>query len=303
MVDKLAAASPLLASLAKQTRQQPGRKRPRQQRQQAGSGAAAAGAGVRSPAGAHGSSCEEIDLAGASSGSELPSSTSTAAESDDGGSSSSSADLRSKRRRSAAPRHPGGAAARQQQQPPPPQQQAPGTMVTAEGGGAPLPGFVRCPVCNKAVPAFYINSHVDQCLAGGQEPAAGVGGGGTAPAGRQKLQQGVAAEPFEPLAVPVKLVPNLASERSLRQLLKRYSLPTDGKKKVCSLGMMLYGACAGTALRKPGHPASTAASLPAGAAGPVYKDAAGCGDGQRQAGAQGAAAWNGCQPGQMRGCP
>ena len=95
-------------------------------------------------------------------------------------------------------------------------------------------------LCSKSVPSFYINSHIDQCLAGGGEQAgaaaaaggpsnsraaAGGGGGG----GARKQQPG---GPFQPLALPAKLVPSLATEKSVRQLLRKYSMPTDGKKKV-----------------------------------------------------------------------
>lgn len=70
---------------------------------------------------------------------------------------------------------------------------------------------------SRSVPRFYINSHVDQCLAN-------AGGQHCGPAGGTST--------WLPLPVPAKIVPSFASEKSLRQMLKKYSLPTDGKKKV-----------------------------------------------------------------------
>ena len=166
--------------------------------------------------------CEEIDLLQDSSESDASSERSSEGDDDDwsdGGASSPSP----KRRRGAAPRprssiaQRGGAAA---------------AAAAATAAPPPVddtpPGFVRCPVCSKTVPGFYINSHVDQCLAGTASDAPAAAGGHEQQQRRQQQQAG----PFEPLAVPAKLVPSLATEKSLRQLMKRYSLPTEGKKKV-----------------------------------------------------------------------
>lgn len=102
------------------------------------------------------------------------------------------------------------------------------------GGDSDTPsGFVRCPVCSKAIPSFFINAHVDLCLAGGSHVAktAGAAAGVATVGDRQPPVPTIAAGPFQPLAVPAKIVPSLTSEKSLRQLLRKYCLPSDGKKK------------------------------------------------------------------------
>lgn len=157
--------------------------------------------------------------------------------------------------------------------------------------------FVRCPICQKTVPGFYINSHVDahlepqagpsttkrkqkeqqqqpsqpgtggrgkslplsQARASGGAAAAALPRSSKAPAGatnstgpsRQQQPSAAAAaapeELFVPLAVPAKLVPNLASDKLLKGILAKYGLPADGKKKVggrrewTSLYCVLYG--------------------------------------------------------------
>ena len=130
-----------------------------------------------------------------------------------------------------------GTAARQQQQ-----QGAGPQQVQAVPPADTPPGFVRCPVCSKAVPSFYINSHVDLCLIGGSRASGGAAHSQPGKPATLRVdcsnaqQQRVAAAahpgPFEPLAVPAKIVPGLATDKSLRALLKKYGLPTDGKKKV-----------------------------------------------------------------------
>lgn len=193
----------------------------------------------------------EVDLAGDSSSEPVASSTSEASRSwDSDGSSSSDAAMLVKRQRKSMPcghtagkLHSGSA-----------------THHSMEDSGLQLKqaaatagcttGFVQCPICSKAVPSFYINSHVDLCLLGGgggdgsSQPGKAVMGDAEAGVGnRQLLSVSVAhqneealvpGEPFRPLMVPPKVVPGLASEKSLRALLKKYSLPTEGKKKVCN---------------------------------------------------------------------
>lgn len=132
--------------------------------------------------------------------------------------------------------------------------------------------------CSKAVPAFFINSHVDLCLVGGSQPSKAAGGSGDGGSRASIAAAATRAEkgPFEPLAVPPKLVPSLTTDKvgelhcressvwslwkarrsnladrvthrpviihctparlqlqSLRQLLRKYGMNTDGKKKVC----------------------------------------------------------------------
>ena len=134
------------------------------------------------------------------------------------------------------------------------------TATATATAGAPIPqGFVECPVCSKAVPTFYINSHMDACLAGD-----GGGGGGqkqqkeaspnaimrhgsgnstgnkappshphpqTAPlVEKSSKNQEKEQKPFVPLALPPVLLPTIASDKTVRLLLKRFSLPTDRKK-------------------------------------------------------------------------
>ena len=274
LMDRLAAAQPALLDLTRQhqeaaaaaaaaaepaeeqqrKQQQPGRKRARQQQQQrkqqqtsaGGHGAVGAPVGRRTRSAATraapardqaGVEIEEIDLAGdTTSASEAEASSASDASScsdSEGGSDASDGSLSTKRQRGVARRpnsaKPGGGR----------------NSAAASVAPAPAPadvpvGFVSCPVCSKAVPAFYINSHVDVCLAGAGTSAStqprGAGGGGGRPAGgtlqQQPAQEARQQGPFEPLAVPAKLVPNLTTEKSLRQLLRRYCLPADGKKKV-----------------------------------------------------------------------
>ena len=93
-----------------------------------------------------------------------------------------------------------------------------------QNNGAPK-SFLRCPICRKHVPDFYINSHVDQCLNNPQ--AAEL---------RMHTQQAEAGPSrqhhahFVPLVVPPKLVPTLVSEKSLRQMLRKYDVSAEGKK-------------------------------------------------------------------------
>ncbi|KAL4450627.1 hypothetical protein ABPG77_000983 [Micractinium sp. CCAP 211/92] len=61
--------------------------------------------------------------------------------------------------------------------------------------------------------------------------AAVVSGNISGRAGLEAAAPGAVEAPFEPLAVPPKLVPSLATEKSLRQLLRKYCMTTDGKKK------------------------------------------------------------------------
>lgn len=113
-------------------------------------------------------------------------------------------------------------------------QQQPQQASQQAGGSADTPsGFVRCPVCSKAVPAFFINSHVDLCLVGGSQPSKAAGGSGDGGSRASIAAAATRAEkgPFEPLAVPPKLVPSLTTDKSLRQLLRKYGMNTDGKKK------------------------------------------------------------------------
>ncbi|KAL4433624.1 hypothetical protein ABPG75_000065 [Micractinium tetrahymenae] len=86
---------------------------------------------------------------------------------------------------------------------------------------------------DKAVPSFFINSHVDLCLVGGNQPSKAAGGSGAGSSRHGPAAAAAAANkgPFQPLAVPPKLVPSLTTEKSLRQLLRKYSMNTDGKKK------------------------------------------------------------------------
>ncbi len=69
--------------------------------------------------------------------------------------------------------------------------------------------------CSKAVPAFFINSHVDLCLMGSSHlyKAAVVSGNFSSRAGLEAAAPGAVEAPFEPLAVPPKLVPSLATEK------------------------------------------------------------------------------------------
>jgi len=136
----------------------------------------------------------------------------------------------------------------------------------ADAAGTPQ-GFVPCPICGKSVPSFYINSHVDTCLSSGGGLASGSRGG-LGPS--EELDPGVETNnqniesplippsdpaqssaaiptqnksylgnkkplssregPYIPLAVPPSLVPSLASDKIIRAALKKYSLPSDGKK-------------------------------------------------------------------------
>lgn len=69
--------------------------------------------------------------------------------------------------------------------------------------------------CSKTVPSFFINSHVDMCLVGGQpsKPASASAGPTTASGIRQAAATAAAAGPFQPLSVPPKLVPSLTTEK------------------------------------------------------------------------------------------
>lgn len=124
-----------------------------------------------------------------------------------------------------------------------------GQQVSAAAQHDTPAGFVHCPVCDRTVPAFFINSHVDQCLVA----SSGGGSAGGGHYGRQhhacgappqdddddafisvkvaNVAQQQQQQPFEPLLVPAKIVPSLISDKGLRALLKKYGLPTDGKKK------------------------------------------------------------------------
>ncbi|KAL4516507.1 hypothetical protein Ndes2526B_g05104 [Nannochloris sp. 'desiccata'] len=142
---------------------------------------------------------------------------------------------------------------------------AAGRGITPAGAASTAQGFVPCPICAKSVPSFYINSHVDACLNSGGGLASGSGGFGS-----EELDPGVATDkhnatlplvpppapaqlaaaritenksnlraskppsprqcPHIPLAVPPCLVPALASDKIIRAALKKYNLPSDGKK-------------------------------------------------------------------------
>lgn len=89
-----------------------------------------------------------------------------------------------------------------------------------------MQGFVDCPICKRSVPAFYINSHVDQCLVSTSEnmvPKKVVKNSSTSLVTNEKERSGS-------LTVPPKLVPTLVSEKSLRMALRKYGLPSDGRK-------------------------------------------------------------------------
>jgi hypothetical protein len=83
-------------------------------------------------------------------------------------------------------------------------------------------GFVDCPICSRSVPSFYINSHVDQCLISTSENLRS-----------HKVVQKKSSDSVvqnEKLTVPPKLVPTLVSEKSLRMALRKYGLPSEGRK-------------------------------------------------------------------------
>jgi len=126
--------------------------------------------------------------------------------------------------------------------------------------GASVPkNFVQCPICSKTVPEFYINSHVDSCLRRSQNgdmpspsqppplptsrlgPGPGVVGCHTYNDNNNNnnsngkeadisISSGNPENSFQPLPVPPKLAPALATDKSLRGMLKKYSLPVEGKK-------------------------------------------------------------------------
>lgn len=91
------------------------------------------------------------------------------------------------------------------------------------------------------MPPPYINSHIDQCLLH-PGPKSSRSVLKTSSAG-QRLSDvseslantsgshAVEAKSWSPLQVPPKLVGTLASEKLLRTSLKRYGVPTDGKKQ------------------------------------------------------------------------
>ena len=115
-------------------------------------------------------------------------------------------------------------------------------------------GYVKCPICSRDVPAFFINSHVDECLRkqakGGsssqappkqqqqqqQRRSGSIGAGPGPPPPPPPQQQATAAapseRPFKPLAVPPPFVGYIATEKKVREHIKKYGLPTDGKKPV-----------------------------------------------------------------------
>jgi hypothetical protein len=75
--------------------------------------------------------------------------------------------------------------------------------------------FVQCPICNEHVFNLVLNSHIDSCLAHPPEKT------GNAPS----------ASTWKPVQVPPKLMGTLATEKSIRQALRKYSLPAaDGRK-------------------------------------------------------------------------
>lgn len=95
--------------------------------------------------------------------------------------------------------------------------------------------FVPCPICGKNVPSFYINSHIDQCLSHGN--AINNGNESNRSKNCEKNEDrkmtnagGQELEVKTRLVVPPKLVGTLSSEKLLKTTLKRYGLPTDGKK-------------------------------------------------------------------------
>jgi hypothetical protein len=97
--------------------------------------------------------------------------------------------------------------------------------------------------------------------------AAAAGAAGQLSGQRQHQQQhqqqaAPAAGPFEPLAVPPKIVPSLSSDKSLRVLLKKYCLPSDGKKKVSSCAMHKCSHAPGISAGVPALLGSFRAALP-----------------------------------------
>lgn len=130
-------------------------------------------------------------------------------------------------------------------------------------------GFVNCPICGRGVPSFYINSHVDQCLLTESLGKKGSGNksmygdvverpgesmpSSAFPKNRESLESddtrssramnnstklghhylgsnGSNSIKFQPLNVPPKLVAAITTEKTLRTSLKKFNLPTDGKK-------------------------------------------------------------------------
>ncbi|KAI8101427.1 hypothetical protein M9435_001533 [Picochlorum sp. BPE23] len=78
--------------------------------------------------------------------------------------------------------------------------------------------FVQCPICNEHVFNLVLNSHIDSCLAQPLEKASNV-------------ENQSSGSTWKPLQVPPKLMGSLASEKSIRQALRKYSLPaTEGRK-------------------------------------------------------------------------
>lgn len=123
------------------------------------------------------------------------------------------------------------------------------------GVGAAVPkNFVQCPICSKTVPEFYINSHVDSCLRRSQNgdvpspsqalplPSSRLGPGLVGIGvvchnyNKNNGKEADASMPINPeksfqlLPVPPKLAPALATDKSLRGMLKKYGLPVEGKK-------------------------------------------------------------------------
>ena len=86
-----------------------------------------------------------------------------------------------------------------------------------------------CPVCGRSVPSFYINSHVDACLNGHSSKAAPPEQAEPDQARTEAQAPSASAAP-EPLVLPPKLVPTFLTDKALRQLLKRFCLPTDGRR-------------------------------------------------------------------------
>lgn len=92
-----------------------------------------------------------------------------------------------------------------------------------------MQGFVDCPICGRAVPAFYINSHVDQCLISTSENSRSH----KAIVQNQKKSSDSVVQDEKAscmLTVPPRLVPTLVSEKSLRAALRKYGLPSEGRK-------------------------------------------------------------------------
>lgn len=77
--------------------------------------------------------------------------------------------------------------------------------------------FVQCPICNEHVFNLVLNTHIDSCLAQGPGKAPNAGNRPSASA-------------WKPLQVPPKLMANLTSEKTVRNSLRKYGIPAEGRK-------------------------------------------------------------------------